>query len=77
MIRKFIFWLFCILHIKKRDNRTSIEVLNEILPYLYVCVMIVGFVRQFGPFPPLSLLKRVLFRIRLWIRRWRMIVVGY
>lgn len=73
MIRRLIEWLLGI----QRVRKPAIECLMDLFPYVYAAMLIVGAVKQFGPFPLLPWYKRLWLRIRRLFQRARMVIVGY
>ena len=77
MIRRFAEWLLNVLGIRKRVRKSALECLMDVLPVVYTAAILVGIVKQFGPFPLLPWYKRLWFRIKRIFQRTRMVVVGY
>lgn len=76
MIRKFIDWVLYTLHIKKREHKSALEAIFDLLPYLFACMVVTSIINRLDLAPP-TLWQVVLFRLRLGLRRWRMVIIGY
>jgi len=76
MIRRFVDWILHILHIKRREPKSALEAILELIPYLLAC-MVVRFIVNKLDLPSPTLWQRVLFGLRLRLRHWRMVVIGH
>lgn len=78
MIRKLVDWLLYKLHIKSRDGLAAIECVNQLIPILFVVMVLTSIFRSMrGILPKLPWHAVVWFWIRSYVRRARAIVIGY
>jgi hypothetical protein len=78
MVRKFTYWLMYLLHIKKRPpEKSALEAVLDLVPILFAMILITNLFKHLVGDLRLPRYKRILYRIRYFIRRLRVTVVGF
>ncbi len=77
MVRRAVDWILYALHFKKRAEKPSLQsLMMDVLPTIIACSVIVGIGNSLR-LPMLPLWQRMLFKLQILYRRWRMIIIGY
>ena len=78
MIRRLVDWLLYMLHIKHRQDKSVIESLEELMPFLYACLVIMGMWKSIKvSLPKLPWYTMAWQWIKFHIQRARTIAIGY
>jgi hypothetical protein len=78
MIRKFIYWLMYLLHIKKMPpEKSTLEVVLDLTPSLFAVILVTNLFKHLVGDLRLPWYKRILYRVRYFIIRLRVTVVGF
>jgi len=77
VLRKIINWLLYTLGLKEREHKDAIVSLMDIIPLMFGMIAIIGAVKSLGPFHKQPWRRRILFEVKLFFRRSRVILIGY
>lgn len=77
MLRKLINWLLYTLGLKKKEHKDAIVSLMDVMPLMLIVAAIMGAAKSLGPFPKQPWHRRILFKVKLFFRESRAILIGY